>query len=81
MSKRASVQPCTLLEAQLLADVDRIIEANLENPIVPLQALWLLVLTCSHNSRINSKLFDKLVLGYLTDERTLEIIEQKLPTS
>jgi len=77
--KRASVQPCTMLEVQLLADVDRIIEANLDNPIVPIQALWLLVLTCSSNDRINSELFHKLAIEYLADGKTLETIAQKLP--
>ena len=44
--KRASLEPSKLLENQLLQDVDMLLEANYKNPVVPLQALWLLIITC-----------------------------------
>ena len=46
VQKRASLEPSILLEGQLLLDADSLLEANYENPVVPLQALWLLIITC-----------------------------------
>ena len=74
----ASLEPAGLLEQQLIQDVDRLIEANQKNPVVPLQALWLLILTCTKNNKVNSDLSDKLLVDYLLDPSVIDSFKTKL---
>lgn len=55
--KRAKVQPCVLFEAQLVKDIDSLLEGAEANPDIAIQALEVLHLSCSVNDQINQDLF------------------------
>ena len=74
----ASLEPAGLLEQQLIQDVDKLLEANQKNPVVPLQALWLLILTCTKNNKVNSDLSNKLLVDYLLDPTVIDSFKTKL---